>query len=723
MYASGGSDVRLWDPDTAITSLMPLPGYNVFCSGHAFLADGRLFIAGGHIADDVGVPNASIYDAVSNTWTAAPNMNAGRWYPTATTLANGDVLVLSGEIDTTVGINPLPQVFQAASGTWHDLTSAQLYVDLYPRMHLAPNGQVFNSAPSQTTRYLDTSGTGAWTVGPTRTSGYTDYGSSVMYDDGKVLVMGGDDPPTSAAEMIDLNAATPSWRLVGSMAFARRHLNATLLPDGKVLVTGGTSGPGFNNTATPVFAAEMWDPATERWTTMASTQAPRLYHSAALLLPDGRVLTTGGDNITQVELYSPPYLFAGARPSITSAPAAVSFGQSYFVETPDAANIAKVTWIRLGSVTHAFNMNQRINSLSFSQAPGGLNVVSPSNPNLAPPGHYLLFILTANGVPSIAKIVQLGSSALPDVIVTSLSYGGGVFTSTVKNQGTAATPAGTDIGVAYFVDGVYRTWGGVSGPLAAGAFVTIGTNGGAYTIANGTHTITAFVDDVNRFAESDETNNKLSQPITVGAPDTQAPAVSVTAPANGATVSGSSVTVSANASDNVGVSGVQFKLDGTTNLGAEDTLSPYSVAWNSATAINGLHTLTAVARDAAGNTTTSAEVSVTVNNTGPALPDVIVTSLSYGGGVFTSTVKNQGTAATPAGTDIGVAYFVDGVYRTWGSVSGPLAAGAFVTIGTNGGAYTIPNGTHTITAFVDDVNRFAESDETNNKLSQPITIP
>src|SRR5207249_11423451 len=114
-----------------------------------------------------------------------------------------------------------------------------------------------------------------------------------------------------------------------------------------------------------------------------------------------------------------------------------------------------------------------------------------------------------------------------------------------KNQGTAATPAGVDIGVAYSVDGVYGTWGSVSGPLAAGASVTIGTNGGPYIILNGTHTITAYVDDVNRFAESDETNNQLSQPITVGAPDTQAPTVSVTAPANGTTVSGSSVTVSA----------------------------------------------------------------------------------------------------------------------------------------------------------------------------------
>jgi hypothetical protein len=413
MYASGGSDVRLWDPDMAISSLVPLPGYNVFCSGHTFLPDGRLFFVGGHIVSGVGLPNSSTYDAVSNVWAPGPNMNAGRWYPTATTLANGDVLTVSGTVDNTVGVNTLPQVFQAASGTWRDLTGAQLKQDLYLRMHLAPNGQVFTTAPSQFTRYLDTSGTGAWTMGATRTSGYRDYGSSVMYDDGKVLVMGGGDPPTKLAEVINLNLPTPAWRLVAPMANARRQLNATLLPDGKVLVTGGTSGPGFNNATTPVYAAEMWDPATEQWTTMASAQAKRLYHSAALLLPDGRVLTTGGDGITQVELYSPPYLFAGARPTITSAPAAVSRAQSFFVATPDAASIAKVRWIRLPSVTHAFDMNQRINTLSFSQAAGGLTVVPPSDPNLAPPGHYMLFILYGNGVPSVARIVGLDSGTPP----------------------------------------------------------------------------------------------------------------------------------------------------------------------------------------------------------------------------------------------------------------------------------------------------------------------
>ena len=185
-------------------------------------------------------------------------MNAGRWYPTATTLANGDMLVVSGSIDNTVGENLLPGVFQAGSSTWRHLTNAQISLDLYPRMHLAPNGRVFNSAPSTVTRYLDTPGTGVWTVVANRSANiYRDYGSSVMYDDGKVLVMGGGDPPTNTAEVIDLNAPKPAWRSVASMAFVRRQLNATLLPDGKVLVTGGTSGPGFNNTILPVFAAEI----------------------------------------------------------------------------------------------------------------------------------------------------------------------------------------------------------------------------------------------------------------------------------------------------------------------------------------------------------------------------------------------------------------------------------------------------------------------------------
>jgi hypothetical protein len=404
-----GNDPRSWDPANQSVSILSKPGYDIFCNGHSFLANGRLFVAGGHISNNVGLSRASIYNPFTNAWSHLPNMNAGRWYPTTTVLANGDVLVVSGSIDRTIGVNRLPQVFQVATGTWRNLTNAQLAQDLYPMMLLAPNGRVFNAGPTATTRYLNTSGTGAWSFVATRVGGTRSYGSAMMYAPGKVLVMGGGDPPKNTAEVIDLNAASPRWRAVGSMAFARRQINATLLPDGKVLVTGGTAAPGFNNPSGQVDAAELWDPTTEGWTTLASDnpQIPRVYHSTALLLPDGRVLSTGGNGYPQTEIYSPPYLFKGTRPTITSAPASVAYGQSFFVGTPNASAISKITMLRLSSVTHAFNMSQYINQLGFSRTTGGLNVTAPASGNVAPPGYYLLFLLNGSGIPSVAKFVRL----------------------------------------------------------------------------------------------------------------------------------------------------------------------------------------------------------------------------------------------------------------------------------------------------------------------------
>ena len=237
--------------------------------------------------------------------------------------------------------------------------------------------------------------------------------------------MGGGSPPKNTAEVIDLNEGSPSWRLVDSMEFSRRQINATLLPDGTVLVTGGTDAPGFSEPSGHVDAAELWDPATGNWTTLASSSGiPRVYHSTALLLPDGRVFSTGGNDHPETEIYSPPYLFKGARPTITSAPTSIAYGQSFFVGTPNAAAISKIRILRLSSVTHAFNQSQYINELSFSPNPGWPQrhgppgpcrnrVASRLPPVVAPPGHYLLFILNGSGVPSVAQIIRLGGTASP----------------------------------------------------------------------------------------------------------------------------------------------------------------------------------------------------------------------------------------------------------------------------------------------------------------------
>jgi hypothetical protein len=149
----------------------------------------------------------------------------------------------------------------------------------------------------------------------------------------------------------------------------------------------------------------------------AANSVMRVYHSVSLLLPDGTVLHGASGNAlagTSIvpdehnhEIFSPPYLFKGARPTITSAPTAVHYGNTFSVATPNAAQVTDVRWIRIGSVTHAFDAGQRANTLTFTQTSTGLTVTAPANPNLAPPGHYLLFIFNRNGVPSVGKIVQV----------------------------------------------------------------------------------------------------------------------------------------------------------------------------------------------------------------------------------------------------------------------------------------------------------------------------
>jgi hypothetical protein len=401
-------DPYVWDPSAKTFRVVPAPSW-IFCSGHTFLSDGLLLVNGGHISDDHGIPDANLFDPATMTWSTRAPMKRGRWYPTTTTLANGEAVTIAGR-DQGGLVATQPEVWTGSS--WRTLSSAGRSLPYYPRTFLAPNGKVFYAGEQRMSRYLSTSGTGSWVDVGQRLYGTRDYGSAVMYLPGKILYVGGG-RTTETAETIDLNEAAPVWQWTGSMAYPRRHLNTTILPTGQVLVTGGTSGVGFSDEAQAVHAAELWSPATGKWTTLASNRVIRVYHSTSLLLRDGRVLHTGsGDaagnaNHYDAEIFSPPYLFKGTRPYISSAPVTVNYGETFFVGTADGSSIARVTWIRLGSVTHAFDSNQRFNELTFQQAAGGLRVTAPSSPNLAPPGHYMLFILNGSDVPSVARIVRI----------------------------------------------------------------------------------------------------------------------------------------------------------------------------------------------------------------------------------------------------------------------------------------------------------------------------
>ncbi len=178
-FANGDNPTE-WDPATGVNTAMIHAGANVFCAGHSFLANGQLFVAGGHITDWFGLPDAYTYNSSTSTWTRLPDMNAGRWYPTNTTLANGDVLVVSGWVDTAVGVNVEPQVWQTAAGSWRNLSAAHLVLPFYPFMFDAPNGKVFCAGPARLSRYLNVSGTGAWTSVGNNKFGTRNWGSAVI---------------------------------------------------------------------------------------------------------------------------------------------------------------------------------------------------------------------------------------------------------------------------------------------------------------------------------------------------------------------------------------------------------------------------------------------------------------------------------------------------------------------------------------------------------------
>jgi PKD repeat protein len=406
---------QVWDPSAGNFKAVPSPAL-LFCAGHAFLADGRLLVVGGHITTNRGLRDLTVFDPVAESWSRSAPMRRGRWYPTVTTLASGDALILFGTDETGVRVDE-PEIW--SGGALRALSTTTWGPAYYPRNFLAPNGRLFFAGETQRSRYLDYTGAGSWKPVGDRVYGKRDYGAAVMYDAGKILYVGGG-RSTNTAEIIDLNSATPAWQWTGSMAVPRRHLNATVLPTGEVLVTGGVGGTAFNDLTKAARAAELWSPTTGTWTTLASSAVTRGYHSTSILLPDGRVLHAGSgdtDNAPDemnAELFSPPYLFKGPRPTLSAAPSRVGYGTSFRVVTPDASAIAKVSLIRLGSATHAFDMNQRFQWLSFARQSGALTITAPTSRNITPPGHYMLFILDGDGIPSTAKIVSVGSESDPD---------------------------------------------------------------------------------------------------------------------------------------------------------------------------------------------------------------------------------------------------------------------------------------------------------------------
>ncbi|MDQ3131184.1 MAG: DUF1929 domain-containing protein [Acidobacteriota bacterium] len=409
----------VWDPANGNAARYDVnTGFNLFCAGHAALPDGKQFIAGGNLNSSLnGLDTLHTFSSSDNSWTFLGRMNqGGRWYPSVTALANGEMLITSGGPSTS-------EVYNSANGL-RSLTNAVLAMPLYPWLQAAPNGNAFYFGPDNNLRYLNTSGAGAWQNLGGRDGINRDYGSYAMYDTGKILAAGGGNSVKNTV-VIDINNGTPQVSQTSNLNTGRRQHNLTVLPDGTVLATGGnSSGASLVNLSTGVYSAELWNPATGAWQNLAAMQKTRQYHSMAMLLPDGRVLVGGGGicgdcfNVgyleKNIEIFSPPYLFnrdgsgeLASRPLINSNLSSVSYGQSFKISTDNPKNIKEIVLIRPASVTHSVNFEQRRIPLSFSANRKFVQASGPKDANIAPPGYYMLFLIDNNGVPSVAKMVKL----------------------------------------------------------------------------------------------------------------------------------------------------------------------------------------------------------------------------------------------------------------------------------------------------------------------------
>ncbi len=420
------SQTRIWDPATGRFRTISTPS-GLFCSGHTTLADGRVLVAGGHDLGSgyAGIADVNVFDPRTGQWTRLDDMHERRWYPSVTRLGDGRVVALSGNTTWTEWADR-PEIFDPATGRWTTVgvETGDLHEEEYPLTFLLPDGRLFTLISSTSRSSILDIENETWTDSGLGTTPVAN-GSATMYRPGKVLISGGGEihtgaPASKTTATVDLTAANPSWQRVGSMNYARYMHTLVVLPEGSVLAVGGSDTAeqetGPESGALP---AELWDPATGQWTELASMATPRMYHSTATLLPDGRVLVAGGGrynttaDFPDAEIFSPPYLFRGARPVIAGAPANAEYAESMLVATPQASDISSVALVSLGSVTHSLNMDQHYVPLAFSLDGDGLRVAAPSNPNDAPPGYYMLFVIDNRGVPSSAAIVHLGDDTGP----------------------------------------------------------------------------------------------------------------------------------------------------------------------------------------------------------------------------------------------------------------------------------------------------------------------
>jgi len=417
-----------WQLMTPGTTASPGPGQRARHSATFDPAQGRgrLHIFGGETAS---LADSFVY--VVDPWqTSGSGPQWARWKDAHVALSRHTAL-----LDPSQDSARVPEIFNPASGVWTQQASAPLAQQFYPPTFVVPGGA--NGASRVVTLSNDNT---YWTDIPQggQASAWQPLGGSpfgffpqggVSYLPGHLMVAGGtfgDSSLTGATKTLDASITSNNWVTSGSMA-RRFHHNLVLMPNGRVIAVGGVYYKAEADQATYAEKRpQIWDSGTGAWTcancsdTLAIQPTARTHHSTSILLPDGRILSAGGEANNEkgrADLYCPPYLFnadgsLATRPGTTGSPQRVRYDAKFSVCLSSGATIDSACLIRPGATTHAFDQNQRYVPLTFTQAytPARLIATAPPDSFHAPPGDYMLFVLNANGVPSIARWIRLGFS-------------------------------------------------------------------------------------------------------------------------------------------------------------------------------------------------------------------------------------------------------------------------------------------------------------------------
>jgi len=410
--------------------------HDMFCAGITLMEDGSIVASGGNPFDS----RTSTFNPLTMDWGPLADMNDTRWYGANVTLPNNKVFssfaknagnrseVYDPKINTwtpTPNANMQTLVDEQNSINAQANPAGSLNLEWWAHLAVTPQGDVFQGGPTPTWHRFDPiNNTQNEVLGQPIGDTVRMYGNAVTYDEGKVMLIGGGDRrlnnPTSInnAYLVDLNGATPVITQAAPMNFPRALSNSVTLPNGEVLVIGGNTVAKVFTDEGSVLPAEIYNPETNTWRIVDAISIPRNYHSTALLMKDGRVLSAGGGacggcnaNHLDGQIFSPPYLFdsngnLAVRPELSNVAAQITAGNQITVTA--SSDTASFSVVRLSGTTHHLNTDQRFLPIdSVNNGDGTFTLTFPANPNVLIVGNYWLYAVNADGTPSIGKTIQI----------------------------------------------------------------------------------------------------------------------------------------------------------------------------------------------------------------------------------------------------------------------------------------------------------------------------